>query len=282
MTTQSLANRDPKFCIITPTAYLEQYASQSSMHLILAHLVDTDDKYAEFYAGRSSTEMKIMDNGAFELGESYAPEKLIELGIKCRADAIVLPDYPGQDPDKTVEAAIALAPMVKEAGFKTMFVPQSRIGDLNGWREAYHWATIDNDQIDIIGMSILGIPNALPRIHRAYARVVLTAMLIEAGEFDFTKHHHYLGLNSGPKLEIPSLINMGALGSCDSSNPVWAGICGSEYSENTDSFMQTSKISKHVDFNYPMVKDQNVHRMIQKNIDLTLSLFNNPFKSGAK
>jgi hypothetical protein len=54
---------------------------------------------------------------------------------------------------------------------------------------------------------------------------------------------------------------------------VWAGICGSEYSENTDSFMTTSKITKHVDFDYPIVKDQNVHRMIQKNIDLTLGLF---------
>ena len=34
---------NPKFCIITPTEYLERYASQSSMHLVLAHLVDTDE-----------------------------------------------------------------------------------------------------------------------------------------------------------------------------------------------------------------------------------------------
>lgn len=263
---------DPKFCIITPTAYLEQYASQSNMHLILAHLVDTDEAYANFYANRSSTELKIMDNGAFELGESYNPEKLIELGIKCKADAIVLPDYPGQDPARTIEAAIEWAPMVKAAGFKTMFVPQSFVGDIDGWIEAYEWATIDNDLIDIIGMSILGIPNALPKIHRAYARVVMTAMLQNERIFAYDKHHHYLGLNSGPKLEIPTLINMNALDSCDSSNPVWAGICGSEYSENTDSYMTTSKISKHVEFDYPYVKDANVHRMIQKNIDLTLGL----------
>lgn len=264
---------EPKFCIITPTAYLEEYASQSNMHLILAHLVDTDDKYAEFYATRDTTELKIMDNGAFELGESYNPEKLIELAIKCKADAIVLPDYPGQHQDKTIQAAIDWAPRIREAGFKTMFVPQSIVGDTAGWVEAYEWAAMDNPEIDIIGMSILGIPNALPHVHRAYARVVMTAMLIDAGVFNFTKHHHYLGLNSGPKLEIPTLISMKALASCDSSGPVWAAICNSEYSENTDSFMTTSKISKHVDFSYPMVKDHNVHRMIQKNIDLTLKLF---------
>lgn len=271
---QSSLVSEPKFCIITPTAYLEKYASQSSMHLILAHLVDTDAAYAQFYADRHEDELKIMDNGAFELGQSYDPEKLIDLAIKCKADAIVLPDYPGQTQDKTIQAAIDWAPRIREAGFKTMFVPQSIKGDAAGWIEAYEWATVDNELIDIVGMSILGIPNALPHIHRAYARVVMTAMLIDQGLFNFKKHHHYLGLNAGPKLEIPSLINMGALGSCDSSNPVWAGICGSEYSENTDSFMTTSKISKHVDFNYPMVKDENVLRMVQKNIDLTLSLFN--------
>jgi len=62
------------------------------MHLVLAHLVDEDKAYASFYASRK--EFKIMDNGAFELGESYDPTKLIELGTKCKADAIVLPDYP--------------------------------------------------------------------------------------------------------------------------------------------------------------------------------------------
>lgn len=267
-----MSKKDPKFCIITPTAYLQQYAAQSNMHLILAHLVDTDDAYAHFYASRHSSELKIMDNSAFELGKSYDPEKLIELATKCRADAIVLPDYPGEPPEKTIEAAIEWAPMFIDAGFKTMFVPQSTVGDIEGWLAAYEWATLDNDQIDIIGMSILGIPNALPHVHKAYARVVMTAMMIDSGLFNFNKHHHYLGLNSGPKLELPSLIKMGALDSCDSSGPCWAGICGSEYSHNTDSFMSTSKISKHVDFNYPYVRDANVHRMIQKNIEMTLDL----------
>lgn len=264
--------KSPSFCIITPTAYLDEYASQSNMHLVLAHLVDTDEQYAKFYHSRN--EFKIMDNGAFELGESYAPEKLITLATKCKADVIVLPDYPNQSADVTIEAAIKYAPMFHEAGFKTMFVPQSQIGDASGWQEAYEWATIDNDLVDVIGMSILGIPNALPRVHKAYARVVMTERLITERVFAFNKPHHYLGLNSGPKLEIPTLIKMGALTSCDSSGPAWAGICGHEYSENTDSFMSTSKIKKHVDFAHPVITDVAVDRMIQKNIDLTLSLFN--------
>jgi len=105
------------------------------MHLVLAHLVDTDEEYADFYASRD--EFKIMDNGAFELGESYDPAKLIELGNKCEADAIVLPDYPFQPASKTVGASSVLIDPVKDAGFKTMFVPQSETGDIEDWIRGY-------------------------------------------------------------------------------------------------------------------------------------------------
>lgn len=263
--------KDPSFCIITPTAYLDKYASQSNMHLVLAHLVDTDEQYAKFY--RDRTEFKIMDNGAFELGKSYEPEKLLELAAECDADVIVLPDYPGQSPDLTIEAAMKYAPIFQEAGYRTMFVPQSGVGDVGGWEEAYLWATVDNPLIDIIGMSILGIPNAIPKVHKAFARVVMTERLVSQGVFAFDKPHHYLGLNSGPGLEIPTLLNMGALTSCDSSGPVWAGLLGHEYSLNTDSLLSTKKPSKHVDFAYPLTKDAHIHNIVQHNVDLTLALF---------
>lgn len=263
-------NKNPQFCIITPTAYLERYASQSSMHLVLAHLVDTDTKYAEFY--RNRTEFKIMDNGAFELGKSYDPSRLIELGLRCKADAIVLPDYPFQPAWITIQAAKDLGPSVKDAGFKTFFAPQSEVGKTEDWIDAYKWGC-QEDMIDIIGMSILAIPNALPYIPRSYARVVMTQMLIDRGVFGYNKYHHYLGLNAGPALEIPPLLEMGALDSCDSSNPVWAGICGQMYSKMADSYLMTRKIDKHVDFNYPMTSSEFVHEAIQTNIDMTLELF---------
>jgi len=262
--------KNPQFCIITPTQYLEQFASQSAMHLVLGHLVDTDETYANFYANRS--EFKIMDNGAFELGESYAPEKLIELGRYCRADAIVLPDYPFQDQMRTVRAAKELMGEVKSEGFQTFFAPQSETGDLEGWIEGYQWAS-ENDDIDIIGMSILGVPNAIPHIPKPYARVVMTQILIERGIFNFDKYHHYLGLNAGPKLEVPPLIAMGAIDSIDSSNPVWMGVLGHRYVDNTDSLLAVSKVKCEVEFDYPMTTDQTTLDNIQTNIDMTLALF---------
>lgn len=271
MTKTKRRNSTPQFCIITPTHYLQQYATQSDMHLVLAHLVDMNHEYAEFYA--NCEEFKIMDNGAFELGRSYNPSKLIDLAELCKAHAIVLPDYPGQDANKTISAAMKLHPQVHEAGFYTFFCPQAKVGDMEGWINSYRWAA-DNDFIDIIGMSILAVPNALPHIPAAYARVVMTQLLIDRGIFNSDKYHHYLGLNAGPKLEIPPLLRMGALDSCDSSNPVWAGINGVRYDITTDSYLPTRKeFLGEVDFSIKPTKKECILEAIQYNVDLTLGLF---------
>lgn len=265
--------QQPRFGIITPTAYLERFAVQSPFHLVLAHLIDKDEKYTSFYREMSERgDFVIMDNGAFELGESYKPSKLVELGHKVKADAIVLPDYPFQHALKTIDAAIEHSAAVKDAGFMTFFCPQSRTAETEEWIDAYIWGAC-REEIDIIGMSILGIPNALPEIPRSYARVVMTRLLIDRGIFNETKYHHYLGLNAGPNLEIPALRAMKALNSCDSSGPVWAGICGQMYTPSADTFQVTRKIDKHVEFDYPMVNNEYVLRAIQTNIDMTLSLF---------
>lgn len=263
---------NPTFCVIAPTPYLNQYGNMGGAHLCLAHLVDTDEQYAAFYA-RDAVGFTMMDNSAFELLEPYKPERLVELGRKCRADAIVLPDHPFKPYQITIDAAKEWIPFFKDAGFKTFFVPQSETGDLEGYIKAYDWA-VNNPDVDIIGMSILGIPNALPHIHKAYARVVMAQILKERG-YTFEKHHHWLGLNSGPALEIPSLLNLGILDTCDSSNPVWTAILGHRYNENTDSFLAVSKPKHHVDFNCINYKDANIHNNIQHNISLTMSLFNN-------
>lgn len=271
-TKMSLSESTPDFCFITPINLLERYATQSSKHLCLAHLVDQSEVYANFYNNmRKRGDYVMMDCSAFELGQSYEPAKLLSLGKVCGANAIVLPDYPGQTSLKTIDSAKQWSKSFKDNGFDTFFVPQGVVGDLSDWLRAYDFAATCDD-IDIIGMSILGIPNALPKIDRSFARVVMTQFLQSQERFS-TKRHHYLGLNSGPALEIPSLINMNALWSVDSSNPVWMGMLGHEYTHNSDSFLTTKKIHFPVDFYYNEKIDQATHNRIQININLTKGLF---------
>lgn len=263
----------PSFCFITPTAYLEEYATASKTHLVLAHLVSEDPVYSAFYRDRARAgDFIMMDNSAYELKEPYSPEHLVDLGNECGAQAIVLPDYPFQPCAKTIEAAIKFTPIFKQAGFSTFFVPQSEVGQLEDWVQGYKWAT-NNPDIDIIGMSILGVPNALPHIEPAYARVVMTQLLKDRGMFATKKHHHYLGLNAGPALEIPSLLRMGVLDTIDSSNPVWMGILGHEYTTNSDSYLPVSKINLPVNFAQKMTKDTSTRYRIEVNVKLTNELF---------
>lgn len=265
-------NYNPQFCFIAPTSYLD-YTAYSKSHLVLAHLVDTDEKYAEFYKNRNEFgDYIVLDNSAYELKEPYSPDKLIELADKCGAKAIVLPDYPFKPCSVTIEAAEQFAPIFKNAGYDTFFVPQSEKGQTEDWIKGYRWGA-DNELIDIFGMSILGIPNAIPNINPAYARVVMTQMLIDRGIFNFNKHHHYLGLNSGPALEIPSLINMRALDTIDSSGPIHAAILGHTYTKEADSYQMVSKLKHPVDFSIARSKDNSTHDRIKHNIMMTVDLF---------
>lgn len=269
----------PSFCFITPTnpSYLEVFATQSRTHLVLAHIVEDNDQYAAFYKARAEAgDFVICDNGAFELGFPYNVEDLTRLGKKCGANALVLPDYPFKPADDTIEAARQYIPEFKAAGFLTFFVPQSETGNFNDWVRAYEWAS-NNPDIDIIGMSILGIPNALPHIPAAYARVVATEILMRQHKFAHHKFHHYLGLNAAPNVELPSLLSMRALDTCDSSNPVWCGVNGLMYNKTLTDFMPISKkYLREVDFEQEYPRKHHIRSTIQHNVDLTLDIFNRP------
>ena len=262
---------EPSFCFIAPISLLE-FTKLSTSHLVLAHLVSESQEYAGFYKERSAQgDFVMMDNSAYELKEPYSPDKLLELAGRCGAHAIVLPDYPFQEAQVTIDAANKFAPIFKAAGYKTFFVPQSKKGDKEDWISSYEWAST-NDAIDIIGMSILGIPNAIPHIDPTFARVVMTEKLMQLGVFNHNKHHHYLGLNGGPRTEIPSLLRMNALDTIDSSGPIWSAVLGHEYTNNADSLLMVKKPKMPVDFHIE-VKDTVTHRRILHNIEMTKNLF---------
>lgn len=217
-----------KFAHISPVSFMHLAENKSGINLVLAHLVG-DNKYTQFY--KLSEKETIMDNSAFELGESFDPEKLIELGHMVGADYLVLPDYPSQHFALTVDAAEKWIPKFKKAGFKTFFVPQSDKGDLNGYLQAWKWAT-DNPDIDLIGCSILGAPNALgfnDKYLRMSARYTILSKLAEKLERDadvdkLYKRVHMLGmLDTVREISLCQMFER-YIYSWDSSAAVWAGM----------------------------------------------------------
>jgi hypothetical protein len=270
------------FCHISPTKYLEQFTSQNGAHLILAHLVETDPEYCAFYANLDDGKYKIMDNSAFEMfklgREMYESDKLIEMGTACKADCIVMSDYPKSHSSRTKYKAEAMIPQLKAAGFDTFFCPQSELGDIEDLVGAFEWA-INNEDVDLIGVSILAAPIAFGvnestfedgkrsdsyKMQRFMSRFALLDTLRSRGLLTEKAHKrfHCLGMVDGPK-EIRLLKQFeDYIFSWDSSAAVWAGIHGIEF-DGSPTGLTNGKFEKEVEFGY----DGEVnHAAVAKNI----------------
>lgn len=271
------------FCHISPTKYLAKYTQTNGAHLLLAHLVEEDPEYREYYANLQDGKYKIMDNSAFEMFKlgrpMYESSKLIEMGKACGANCIVLSDYPKQPSRVTVDAAKRLIPEFKAEGFDTFFVPQSELGDMTDLVNAIEWA-LNNDDIDLIGMSILAAPIAcgvdettfeggkrsdaykmqryLSRLN-VFRELERRKLLTDKAK----KRFHCLGMVDGPK-EIDLLREYSDyIFSWDSSAAVWAGINNLKF-DASPTGLQNGKFEKEVDFNYdgehaPFVVFDNIH-----------------------
>jgi hypothetical protein len=203
-----------EFCIISPTAGLERYATLSKTHLVLAHECKNHD-YVEFYIKRQQEgDFIILDNGAYESGRPTYDWNVIGA---LEPDVIVLPDYPLQPWKKTWHASMTwLDENFDDAsGFEVCYIPQAEKGDLHGFLESYQEAVADPR----IGW--LGIPRAL-----SYAITDNPLMRVEFARMVKRDHPniklHAFGMVNGDVHEIPYLAQAG-VNSIDSSAPIWRG-----------------------------------------------------------
>lgn len=239
--------------------------STQTHHLLLAHLVETDEQYRRWYinnksllTGGNDKNVYILDNSAFEKFKAnepmYPSDKLIEMGTAIRADYIVMSDYPNEHSSRTIEAALELAPKFRDAGFGTFFVPQSQIGDIEDYIAAFAWAA-SAPQVDYIGVSILGVPNAYGvernnKLQRFMSRWHMMTELESRGILDLArvnkKKIHFLGMVDGPN-EIALCHPRFRINTWDSSAAVWAGLNGIAF-DTSPTGLVDGKFEEEVDF----------------------------------
>lgn len=263
-----------EFCQIVPKK-LVPFVANRPRHLVLAHLVESDQEYVDAYRKlKEETNCTlILDNSMFEYFKKGEPaldsSKLIDLSRKINADYIVLSDYPKQPWTVTRDKALEMIPEIKNAGFKTFYVPQSEFGDIEGWAASVKWA-LDNPRIDLIGLSILACPIAMGidegqydgeltgmiRLQRTIARLRCLNYLQQHGIIDNnnitdkTKHRfHVLGMQDAPaEIELLQPYHE-MLASWDSSNAAWHAINGIRY-DSTPTMLKDGKLNTEVDFNW--------------------------------
>ena len=231
-------------------------------------------------------------SSAFEMFKQnkpmYESSKLIEMAKRCKADCIVLTDYPREDWTKTVQKAVDTCEEIVDAGFDTFFVPQSSVGDVKGYIEGIRWA-LNNKNIHRIGLSILGCPIALGvderrekqqrsdsyKLQRYLSRFKIFSMLEKAKLLDTNaiKRFHCLGMTDGPN-EIDLLGEYHKyIRSWDSSAAIWAGLNGITF-DNSPTGLVDGKFEKEVDFEFDLPNDTHseIIPMVTKNISYIDSL----------
>lgn len=257
-----------KYGYISPVKYQHLIPESANFHLILAHLLDNKE-YVEFYKEKIKRgDTVILDNSAFEFKRALSAEEIFKFiddsGIQ--PTYVVAPDYPYEHWEITLESTLDFIERVRDTDYKVMAVPQSKKGDWKGWIECYKNMAA-NDDISIIGMSILGIPNAFCSLTGtddiAFNRIFATNYLLEHGIADKSKWHHYLGLGGGPR-EILIQRQLGLMDSNDSSSPFWHGYLGIEL-DNTLWGLKNGKSPIEVDFNAPY--EEAKEQVIKANVD---------------
>ena len=264
------------FCHIAPTAHLDLVDGRP-VHLVLAHLIEEDNSYAQWYVDQKAKYdcTLIMDNSAFEMYKQnkpmYDPSKLIDMGKKVQADYIVLSDYPGHEAMETIEAATIQAPVFKEYGFGTFFVPQGKKGDLNDLLYSFKFAMNNPDVVDYIGISILAAPLAFDveqgnNLQRFNSRLRLMYELDRIGWFEkilknFQKIH-MLGMLDGPN-EIMFMKQFRKyIDTWDSSAAVWLGL-NNETFDNSPTGRMDGKFEKEVDFDWKTEDTESLTKAIE-------------------
>jgi hypothetical protein len=268
-----------KFCHIAPTKHLNLVAKRP-VHLALAHLVEQDASYVDFYLDQKQRHncKIILDNSAFEMYKQgrpmYPSDKLIEMGTRINADYVVMTDYPAEAGEKTIESAKKLAPIFHDAGFKTFYVPQSEIGDVKDLIKSFQWAVDNPNLVDYIGVSILAAPNAYGvergnKLQRFNSRLRLMYEMRESMIFKSYKKQeqkvHFLGMMDGPN-EIMYMSPFGEyIDTWDSSAAVWTGLNGIEF-DKTPTGLINGKYEEEVDFNF-ITEDLNKIELAQTNME---------------
>ena len=262
-----------KFCHIAPVAHLDLVKDRSA-YLTLAHLIDEGHQdYIDFYKNQKF-DINIMDNSAFELYKAqlpmFDPQKLVGLAQQVNATHIVLPDHPSHPSMVGIDDAKRYAPVFKEAGFGTFFVPQSDVLDLEDLITSFAWAA-SSPLIDYIGISILAVPNAYGceqnnPLQRFVSRWKFMNELYDRNLLQLAaqnnKKIHFLGMVDGPN-EI-SLLRDFHIDTWDSSAGVWTGLNGIQLDWSPTGLVE-GKFEKHVDFE-AKIEDNSLIELAKTNI----------------
>ena len=257
---------------ITPTSYLEKYASQGDIYLALAHLIDDEGQndYARFHRREALKGRRvILDNGLFE-GAQVSTDSLLQRARAINASVVCAPDIL-YDSAGTIKEFKQFIRAKQELGLvcEVMGIPQA--DNPADWWECYRYFDLSKD-CDLIGLSILAVPQSFGEL--VGGRDQITASRVHLIR-ELYAHTSLLGRRSTPchlrglgeSYEDIQLANqlMPSIVSNDTSSAFVHGMYGVRYRD--DGTWDGGKIREKLDFDLPAAEEYD-HKAIQHNLNI--------------
>lgn len=191
-----------KAAVIAPVPLLEKYATQSTFHMVLAHLVLECPEYRAFYSERGSQgEYLLLDNGIVEKGEPLPMRDIVAAADMVGADEIILPDALF-NADRTLLGAAEAMLWLEEQGllgkYKLMAAPHGHTP--SDWLRCFG-ALAAQPVISVIGISKFTESLVPAREGRLSGREAIVDALDLLGLRCNGKEYHLLGIHGDP-LEV--------------------------------------------------------------------------------
>lgn len=218
-----------KLGIISPVKYLHSYSSQSTYHLVLAHMVEQSEPYRQFYRNRSNSgDFITLDNSSYEIGDDkYTPMQLIEIARSIGASEVMAPEH-YLDSKTTVNKVANFVEQIKKRDTKI------------GVFATVHGKTIEDvvwchDECAKLGVDTIGLSCRLDyqtdhhlvspwtdysrsphgTFRRSYVRFNTYYRITQRKNYPKPKVYHLLGMNH--PIELGFYKSEKAIRSCDSS-----------------------------------------------------------------
>lgn len=196
----------------------------------LVHMMDKSYEYRKrmFEAVKMGREV-ILDNSAYELGESFDPARYVDWIYGLKPTYYVIPDKL-RDAEATVgmmDNFLKEFPAIKEGtGSKSIGVVQGTTYTECVW--CYEQLL---PRCDVIAFNkSYGEPEDAPEV-RAAVRPEYIRMMLEDDIIDTEKPHHLLGAILPQEMKIYNSPEYHFIKSVDTCNPVVYGLLGEEYTE---------------------------------------------------
>lgn len=174
-----------RVAIITPTAFLNDFATRSNYQFVLAHVYKNDPVYREFYLKRAEAgDRIIVDNGAYEFSKSVDPQDIYDTVRELNAEVCVLPDARFQM-KRTLEYTASAMERLRQTNAKLLGVPQG--SNLEEVLECY-------DRLTAMGVDGYGLYEEIGEVTGLGNRTAFCQFLEDSGRVDGDKYYHLLGM----------------------------------------------------------------------------------------